>query len=98
MTSRSAATSSPAVSSSPLLTLETVCNTLKLPSTDVIHAFLLGSRLWGTSNSQSDYDAYIVLKDKSAVASRLLAKKGFVSIHANNIDAIVMQESLYLGT
>jgi predicted nucleotidyltransferase len=82
-------------SSSAIISLEKVCSTLDIPVSDVLHAFVLGSRLWGTSNEDSDYDTYIVIKNTSAWASRLSSQKSFASIHSANIDAIVMLESNY---
>jgi hypothetical protein len=84
-------------SSSAIISLEKICSTLTIPSSDVIHAFILGSRLWGTSHEDSDYDAYIVIKDTSPWATNLSAQKGFASIHSANIDGLVMVESNYLG-
>lgn len=82
----------------PIISLEKVCSTLSIPEKDVLSAFVLGSRLWGTANAQSDYDAYIVLKGNSSLATTLDKQKGFVSIHKANIDSIVMTESTYSGT
>lgn len=81
----------------PLLALDTICSTLKIAQADVIHAYLAGSRLWGTHNAQSDYDLYIVLRDKCPSVSAHITSKGFASIHSGNIDALLIKEEVYKG-
>lgn len=90
--------SSSASTSGPHLSLEKICNTLKIASSDVVYAFLLGSRLWGTSNELSDYDVYLVIRNNAGFASHLSSQKSFASIHSANIDGLVMVESEYLST
>jgi len=91
------ASSSAAPSSGAVISLDKICSTLKIPSFDVIHAFVLGSRLWGTSNEESDYDVYLVIKNDADFASHLSSQKGFASIHSANIDGLVMVEREYTG-
>eukprot|EP01124_Arcella_intermedia_P016743 TRINITY_DN23352_c0_g1_i1.p1 TRINITY_DN23352_c0_g1~~TRINITY_DN23352_c0_g1_i1.p1 ORF type:complete len:216 (-),score=46.60 TRINITY_DN23352_c0_g1_i1:120-767(-) len=58
---------------------------------NVISFFILGSRLWGTDNSNSDWDLLIVV-DTLPRSS----EKGFLSIHHGNLDALVITKQLYL--
>jgi hypothetical protein len=87
-----------AESSNAIISLEKVCSTLNIPLSDVIDAFVLGSRLWGTHNDKSDYDAYVIIKNNASYASVLSSQKGFASIHSANIDSIVMTEDIYRRT
>lgn len=83
--------------SKPLLALDTICSTLKIAQADIIHAYLAGSRLWGTDNAQSDYDLYIVLHNKCPSVSSHITSKGFASVHSGNIDALLIKEEVYRG-
>jgi len=40
--------------------LNTVLGKLKIPAADVLNAYVIGSRLWGTATSQSDFDLVVV--------------------------------------
>jgi predicted nucleotidyltransferase len=63
------------------LTLSSVYTKLKLTEKDVTHVYLVGSRLWGTANSKSDYD-FIIVHSKWP--------KEYQSIHNSEIDATVL--------
>lgn len=80
------------------ISLGEICNAFSLKKDEVIDAYLLGSRLWGTSNSTSDYDLYIIIPDKSNTTNSIVySQKGFSSIHKGNYDALIITESVYTG-
>lgn len=81
----------------PLIPLSKVASALSVPDQDILSAFVLGSRLWGTSNAQSDYDTYLILKKNASLATTLDKQKGFISVHSGNIDGIIMTETTYKG-
>jgi hypothetical protein len=71
-----------------------ICSRLKIPDRDVSNVYLLGSRLWGTSGPDSDWDFLIIVDDKSSALAS--APKMFVNIHVGNFDAMIMAQSLYV--
>lgn len=81
-----------------VLPLDKILTPLKIPKSEIVDVFVLGSRLWGTANANSDYDTYIVVRDGCSVASGLPRLKGFASVHSGNIDALIILESVYHGT
>lgn len=74
--------------------LDVVLKKLSLPSDSVLNVYLLGSRLWGTQTSQSDYDLVVVMREWAAPKpetvhnglfdARVLSKEGFVAKLAEN--------------
>lgn len=81
----------------PVIALWKVCGILAVPIDDVLEAFVMGSRLWQTANSKSDYDVYVVVRNTSPYVVNMDKSKGFANIHKANIDAVVMTEATYRG-
>lgn len=67
------------------------CERVQVEKKNVISVHLLGSRLWGTSNSESDFDVYIIVKDRTAIPGGGIRQ----CLHAGKYDAVVQTQESY---
>ena len=70
--------------------LEHVFRTLKLTDSDVLNVYLVGSHMWGTCGSHSDWDLVVVLKT--------LQSPKPLNTHKSNIEAFVLSREQFLGS
>lgn len=68
------------------------CERLQIDAGHVIGMYLLGSRLWGTSGPDSDFDLFVIVKDKSPVPGGGGTRQ---CLHAGKFDAVVQTQEVF---
>ena len=68
--------------------LEHVFRTLKLSDSDVLSVYMVGSHMWGTCGSRSDWDLVIVLKTLQTAKP--------LNTHKANIEAFILSQEQFL--
>ncbi|KAH3761449.1 hypothetical protein Pelo_6676 [Pelomyxa schiedti] len=70
--------------------LKIALDLLKLKDSDVANAYVVGSRMWGTSRRDSDWDLVVVVRDESKPAP-----PAHRDLHCRDVDASVLSASEY---
>ena len=68
--------------------LEHVLRTLKLVDSDVLNVYMVGSHMWGTCGSRSDWDLVIVLKTLQTAKP--------LNTHKANIEAFILSQEQFI--
>lgn len=68
------------------------CERLNIEPGNVVGMYLLGSRLWGTSGPDSDFDLFVIVKDKSPVPGGGGTRQ---CLHAGKFDAVVQTQEVF---
>jgi len=63
------------------MNLKVLCRKLEMEMEDVVNCYIIGSRIWGTATSKSDWDMIVVIKNKKKM------KKQGTTLTVDNIDA-----------
>eukprot|EP01083_Nonionella_stella_P125120 378323_1 len=70
------------------MSIKVLCKKLKLNMDELLNVFVIGSRVWGTATSTSDWDVIVVTKHITPIAKN--KNKAFVSV--DNIDAYILEQ------
>jgi len=65
------------------MNLKVLCRKLELDADSVLNVYVVGSRVWGTASSKSDWDIIVVVESK-----KKMKRKGLTAA-VDNIDAVV---------
>ena len=72
------------------MNLKVLCKKLEIDPSRVLNLYVIGSRIWGTATSKSDWDVIVVVDNKTKMKHR------GQSVKVDNIDAVIWDKEEWI--